>query len=210
MGFCRGVVTIGDLADDSVAAYFGPALPEPETNSASAASGPEEPDSSPAPPSPREDDGAIRVELTLEIADIDPPIAGWLDAMAIDAARAASVRRGELSIAVVGDEQMAQLHEQYKDVPGTTDVLTFDLGEDLDDNQIEGEIIVCLDEAARQAAQRGHSVRHELLLYVVHGILHLLGEDDHEPDDFKRMHDREDQILTLLGLGAVFARGEDA
>ena len=130
--------------------------------------------------------------------------------MAIDAARAASVRCGELSIAVVGDEQMAQLHEQYKDVSGTTDVLTFDLGEDLDENQIEGEIIVCLDEAARQAAQRGHSVRHELLLYVVHGILHLLGEDDHEPDDFKRMHDREDQILTRLGLGAVFARGEDA
>jgi len=210
MGICRGVVTIGDLADDSVAAYFGPALPEPETKSASAASGPDEPDPSPAPSSLRDDDGAIRVELILEVSEVDPPIVGWLEARAIDAARAAGVRYGELSLAVVGDVQMAQLHEQYKDVPGTTDVLTFDLGEDLDADSIEGEIIICLDEAMRQAAERGHSVRHELLLYVVHGILHLLGEDDHDPEDFKRMHAREDQILTQLGLGAVFARGEGA
>lgn len=185
-------------------------MPLPDTHPTPADdNGPDEPDSSPAPP-PATKAGAFSVELSIQIPDDSPPIADWLETHALAAARAAGVYRGELSIAVVGDDEMAQLHEQYKDVPGTTDVLTFDLRDDLGDDRIEGEVIICLDEARRQAAERGHSVRHELLLYVVHGILHLLGEDDHDPADFARMHAREDQILSELGLGAVFARGEDA
>ncbi|MEM1355714.1 MAG: rRNA maturation RNase YbeY [Planctomycetota bacterium] len=180
----------------------------PETHTSPAHDeGPEEPDSSPAPPLSPEN-GAVWIELSLNLDDDDPPLAGWLEPLAAEAARAAGVRQGQLSIAVVNDEQMAQFHQRYLDIAGTTDVLTFNLGDRLADDQIEGEVIVCLDEARRQSASRGHGVRHEVLLYVVYGILHLMGEDDQDPESFEHMHAREDQILSGLGMGAVFSRKE--
>ena len=167
---------------------------------------PEEPDPIDAPSDDRL--GAFQVQLCLEVDDDDPPLAGWLEGQTLDAAATAGITTGSISIAVVGDTQMAQLHEQYKDVPGTTDVLTFDLADEPEQGVVEGEVIICLDEARRQAKQRGHSVRHEMLLYVVHGLLHLLGEDDHDPQAYAQMHAREDEILTALGIGQVFARPE--
>lgn len=109
---------------------------------------------------------------------------------------------GEVRIKVVGDAEMADAHLRYADTPGTTDVLTFDLSESAD--ALDTDIMVCLDEAARRAAERGHETRRELLLYVVHGVLHCLGHDDHDEEDFRRMHAAEDELLERLGVGATF------
>ena len=78
---------------------------------------------------------------------------------------------------------------------------------DLDGEPVEGDVVVCVDEARRQAVNRGHEVRAEVLLYAVHGLLHLLGYDDHEPDSAAAMHDREDTLLAALGVGRVYAAG---
>ena len=102
---------------------------------------------------------------------------------------------------------MVALHEQHCDIPGTTDVLTFDLRADLA-APIDVDIVVCLDEAARQAASRGHDAIHELLLYVLHGVLHCAGYDDHDDDDYAAMHAEEDRILAAIGVGALFTRPE--
>ena len=51
---------------------------------------------------------------------------------------------------------------------------------------------------------RGHTVSDEVALYAIHGILHLLGYDDHDDADARRMHDRENEILTRIGIGAVY------
>ena len=83
-------------------------------------------------------------------------------------------------------------------------MLTFDLRDDADAD-LEGDVALCVDEAARRAAERGHPVRDEVLLYAVHGLLHLLGEDDHTPADYARMHAREDALLTAIGVGPRFA-----
>lgn len=109
---------------------------------------------------------------------------------------------GEVRVKVVGDAEMADAHLRYADTPGTTDVLTFDLSESAD--ALDTDIMVCFDEAARRAAERGHETRRELLLYVVHGVLHCLGHDDHDEDDFRRMHAAEDELLERLGVGATF------
>lgn len=154
-------------------------------------------DSAPPPPD------TIHVAIALHTDDTDPPLVGWLDDQLTKAAELSGVSAATLSLAVVDDEEMAQLHEQYAGVPGTTDVLTFDLA-DADSDTIEGDIIVCLDEAKRQATKRGHPIRHELLLYAVHGLLHLLGEDDHDQADYQRMHAREDALLEQLGFGRLF------
>ncbi len=71
-------------------------------------------------------------------------------------------------------------------------------------SHVEGEIIVSADTAAREAHGRGHSFEAELALYVVHGTLHLLGYDDHDQEAADRMHEIEDEILTKLGVGAVY------
>ncbi|HWB55226.1 MAG TPA: rRNA maturation RNase YbeY, partial [Tepidisphaeraceae bacterium] len=69
---------------------------------------------------------------------------------------------------------------------------------------IRGEIIICLDEARRQARKRRIPISHELLLYAIHGLLHLAGFDDRTEKDYQKIHREEDRILTRLGVGPVF------
>ena len=116
--------------------------------------------------------------------------------------------RGDLSLVIVGARAMAALHERFLGEPGPTDVLAFDLGSDRRRGVLAAEIVVCADVARRQAARRGHSAAAELALYVVHGLLHLAGHDDHTPAGHRRMHAREDELLGALGLGRVFAGGQ--
>ncbi len=111
----------------------------------------------------------------------------------------------ELSLALVNDARMAQLHQQFMNIPGPTDVLTFELEHDQRGNVTSGEVIVCVPEARRQATERGVELRMELLLYALHGMLHLCGFDDKTDRGFRTMHRREDDILTALGFGPVFA-----
>jgi len=114
---------------------------------------------------------------------------------------------GEIRVEVVGDERMSALHEKHKDTPGTTDVLTFDLSGD--PRVLDVDIVVCADEARRQAEARRHGIAEELTLYIVHGVLHCTGYDDHDEEgDYgaASMHRREDEILSAIGAGVVFAR----
>lgn len=170
---------------------------------------PADPTTQDQPESPGADDPdpsqPVVVDVVLHIDEPDPPIARWLDEQFRRVLSLCGVGRAEVSLVIVADDEMAQLHESYTGVPGTTDVLTFDLRESAGDACVEGEIILCLDEAKRQAGERNHPVRHELLLYAVHGLLHLLGEDDHDEAAYQRMHAREDALLRELGLGPVFA-----
>jgi probable rRNA maturation factor len=129
---------------------------------------------------------------------------------ALHAAMREGFTAGSLSVTVVGAWRMATLHERYMNVAGPTDVLTFDLGTDPDAGLLDGEVIVCADVARRTAARTSKTLaaaRAELALYVVHGVLHLAGYDDHDEADFARMHAREDELLTELGLGRVFDAG---
>lgn len=116
---------------------------------------------------------------------------------------------GEVRVRVVADAEMAAAHERYSKVPGTTDVLTFDLADGLGGGELDLDILVCLDEAERQGASRGHEPRRELLLYIVHGMLHGLGYDDHDEADYARMHEVEDRVLAAIGVGVTFSRGAE-
>lgn len=166
----------------------------------------DEPEPEPGePPADEPHSPGPQVILVLQTEDADPPAEGWLDAMLARVLALADPPPGStVNVVVVGDDEMAGLHERYRGETGTTDVLAFDLSVEAGGNAIEGEIVICRDEAARQAARRGHDTRTELLLYAVHGLLHLLGEDDHDPDAYERMHRREDELLRAVGVGPVF------
>lgn len=122
------------------------------------------------------------------------------------AATAAEVRRAVrhalngtplrgLSIAIVDDASIARLHANYMNDATPTDVLTFDLRDDAADDAIEGEIVVSAETARRQADRRSLAPREELLRYVIHGVLHLLGFDDATPAQRRSMRQREDRVL---------------
>lgn len=111
----------------------------------------------------------------------------------------------ELSLALVGDTTMSGLHVEFMGIEGTTDVLTFELERD-GPRVSGGEVVICVDEARRQARARKLKPERELLLYAVHGMLHLAGYDDRTATAYQEMHRREDQVLRRLGVGTTFAK----
>lgn len=113
----------------------------------------------------------------------------------------------DLSVALVDDREMSRLHERFLGVPGPTDVLTFELEHDSRGRVTSGEVVVCVPEARRNARRNRSTVRKELLLYALHGMLHLSGFDDRTASGHRAMHRKEDQILTRLGVGPVFSGG---
>ncbi len=119
--------------------------------------------------------------------------------------RLLGLRSGDLSIHLADDAEMGGLHEQHKGLAGSTDVLTFHFSQTATDpKHLEAEIIIGAEVAQREARRRGRQAGVEALLYVVHGLLHCLGYDDHEPAQARRMHRREDELLSAIGLGSVF------
>ncbi len=109
-----------------------------------------------------------------------------------------------VSFALVNDRTMADLHVQFMGIAGPTDVLTFELEHDARGRCIGGEVVVCVPYAKRTARQHGSTVERELLLYCLHGLLHLTGHDDRDDDSYRKMHAAEDRILTAIGVGPVF------
>lgn len=107
------------------------------------------------------------------------------------------VNTGAISIAVVDDPSMHELNREHLAHDYPTDVLSFLF--EHEGSRLEGEVIVSLDYAAGEAAKWGWSADDELLLYVVHGMLHLVGFDDHEESDRHEMRRQEVEYFKALG-----------
>ncbi len=111
----------------------------------------------------------------------------------------------ELAILFVDEATMEQLHIQWMDEPGPTDVLSFPMDELRPGTPgsptpagLLGDIVVCPTVAARQAAVAGHSAEEEMLLLTTHGILHLLGYDHAEPEEEKEMFALQRRLLLTF------------
>jgi probable rRNA maturation factor len=118
-------------------------------------------------------------------------------ALIAHAVAAEKARVAEVDVAVVAADEMASLNRRFLGHRGPTDVLSFDLsgpGEDA----LVAQIIVCGDVAVREARRRRLRPQRELLLYVLHGLLHLIGYDDTDADAAARMHAREEELLAAL------------
>ena len=143
------------------------------------------------------------MSLVIEIADDEQPQA--IDRRRLkDAVRGiltgAGIAAGEISIAVVTDERMQALNRQYLAHDYPTDVLSFLHDSDGEAHSLDGEIIVSSDYAVREAARYGWSPGDELLLYVIHGCLHLVGHDDTTPAGRRAMRAAEAEHLARFGL----------
>jgi probable rRNA maturation factor len=125
----------------------------------------------------------------------------------------------ELSVLIVDEAAMTELHERWMGEPGPTDVLSFPMdelrppspvagtsGRGSDepgpDLALLGDVVLCPQVAAEQAKQAGHSAQQELELLTVHGILHLLGYDHAEPEEEAAMFGLQGQLLTAWRAGS--------
>jgi probable rRNA maturation factor len=126
----------------------------------------------------------------------------WLQRVVRRALGREGIDRAEITILIVGDRRMARLHEEWLGVRGTTDVITFDLaGAGRGDHGgLRGDIVVSAETARRVARDLGWAPRHELAYYVVHGLLHLAGHDDHDPGRRRAMRARERALMAAAGL----------
>jgi probable rRNA maturation factor len=111
--------------------------------------------------------------------------------------RGESVDRANVSVAIVDDATMHVLNRKYLRHDYATDVLSFLLS--ATDESLDGEVIVSADTAASEAIQYAWSMADELLLYVIHGTLHLVGYDDASEPDRAAMRTKEREYLTALG-----------
>ena len=142
-------------------------------------------------------------KITVEVADEQ-------QAHAVDHARLkkavrlvlkdAGIERGEISIAIVDDARMHALNRQYLQHDYPTDVLSFVLEHDEAAKSLDGEIVASADYAAREAPRYGWTADDELLLYIIHGSLHLVGLDDQTPEGQAAMRAAEAKYLATFGL----------
>ncbi|MBI1848872.1 MAG: rRNA maturation RNase YbeY [Planctomycetes bacterium] len=107
-----------------------------------------------------------------------------------------------LSLALVGDAEMRRLNRTFHGVDGPTDVLAFPQRGTLVPaaEALDGEIVVSLGTARREARTRGVPTAWEASLYAIHGFLHLCGYDDHRIADARVMAQRTVHILNCAGL----------
>ncbi len=113
----------------------------------------------------------------------------------------------ELAIILVDEAAMEQLHVQWMDEPGPTDVLSFPMDElrpgteeSVTPAGLLGDIVLCPQVALAQAHAAGHSLQEELLMLTTHGLLHLLGFDHADPEEEKEMFGLQQDILTGFAL----------
>jgi probable rRNA maturation factor len=109
----------------------------------------------------------------------------------------------EIGICLVGKPEITLLNETFLHHAGVTDVIAFDYSDSRRQTpnprpQIHGEIFICMDEAVRQARKFGATWQSELVRYLVHGVLHLLGHDDARAAARRKMKREENRWLREI------------
>ena len=147
---------------------------------------------------------------------IEPPYRDNLDAALIERAVSNVLEvegaryPAEVSVAVTGDDTVADLNLRFRGKSGTTDVLSFTMsGSEVGEGgfvsppsgkQDIGEVIISYPQASRQAESLGHETNDEIAFLTVHGVFHLLGYDHEVPSEADLMKEMETRALRLMGI----------
>ena len=134
-----------------------------------------------------------------------PALAARLGRSARRLLRALDLRHGELSLLLVSDGEMRRLNRRWRGRDRPTDVLAFAQAEGLGGapDGMLGDVVISVDTARRQAAERGETLGREAERLLVHGVLHLLGYDhERSTAEARRMQRRERALARVLGVTA--------
>ena len=163
--------------------------------------------------------GFARKHVILDIAweedsiliDRREPLADLLNQAINEAVRlSGGPEEAEVSLMMVDDQRIHALNQEYRRVDRPTDVLSFALQEEMEeepDSEFEdemlGDIVISAERAREQAEEYGHSFEREIIYLAVHGTLHLLGYDHEEEKDKQKMRSKEEEVMAILGLERV-------
>ena len=145
----------------------------------------------------------IKIASPQEIVPLDR---GRLREIARAVLEGEGIEAAAISLAFVDNPTIHRLNKQYLEHDEPTDVLTFPYSA-ANAKKLEGELVIGVEIAQAQAAERGHDVQAELALYVIHGLLHLCGYDDKSPAAEKMMRAQEMFYLKQSGIPAIAEGG---
>ena len=118
----------------------------------------------------------------------------------------------ELGVTIVGDDEILELNREYREKDRVTDVLSFPqyaghdelldalLGSVKGAEILMGDVVICWEQAERQAGEYGTGITREVLYLFVHSIMHLFGYDHMEEDDRTVMRSKEEEVLSATGV----------
>ena len=104
---------------------------------------------------------------------------------------------GNISVIFCSDNYILDINQKYLQHDYFTDIITFDYSEG---GRISGDLFISVDSVRENSVEYGTEFEDELHRVIVHGILHLIGYDDHTEDEIKTMRSKEDYYLSLLEL----------
>ena len=152
----------------------------------------------------------MEINILIDEGLEDSPSMGWLHSMAEQILVAQGTADNvEMSLVITSEERVRQLNQSYRGRDEPTDVLAFsaieEVGKDLPpfivppDGVLHlGEVIISHPQAAMQAEEHQHSLKREISILIIHGVLHLLGHEHDKPDLERQMRAREDEILSSV------------
>ena len=150
----------------------------------------------------------VEINVLVDEGFAERPDVSWLQGVAERVLAAQGVSsQSELGLVITGQERIQELNRSYLGKDSPTDVIAFHMlpaeGEapfvQPPDGVLHlGEVVISYPQAVVQAEQQGHSVRKEIAILTIHGILHLLGYQDEEPELRRRMAARETEVLGLI------------
>ena len=149
----------------------------------------------------------MEIDVLIDDEFKDKLEADWLQSVAGGTLAAqASGPDVEMEVVITGQQKMRQLNRQYRSQDRPTDVLAFPMtiGEEAgfrtapEGSRHLGGVIISYPQALIQAQERGHPVKKEVAVLIVHGILHLLGYDHRDDQGERRMEERQAAILSLF------------
>jgi probable rRNA maturation factor len=141
------------------------------------------------------------------------PAPGWLENIAMQVLEAQGAgAEAEVGLLIANGERVKELNRDYLGEDAPTDVLAFSALEEKEADQSPfihppdgllhlGEVIIAYPQVVLQAAERGHPLKKELAVLLIHGMLHLLGYDHDQPDSERRMRAREAELLSYIEGG---------
>ncbi|MFM7148477.1 MAG: rRNA maturation RNase YbeY [Gemmataceae bacterium] len=139
--------------------------------------------------------GKIAIACPQEAVEIDRK---WMREVVRKVLEGEGKPDSEISLAFVDNPTIHRLNKRFLDHDEPTDVLSFPLGESA--GKISGELVIGAEVARDRAGEMKIPVQHELTLYVIHGLLHLCGMDDHDDVSRRKMRQRERRYLEEMGI----------
>ena len=107
---------------------------------------------------------------------------------------------GRINVVLVDSNTIQQYNRDFLQHDYPTDTISFPIEDRRDEGHLEGEVLVCTEIAKERAKEFGWSAEEELLLYIIHGMLHLTGFDDGLPEQQAMMQEKEREYLAMLGI----------